>query len=60
MVVGYLAMNVISTYVSHVGLSESTKRHFWEDLDSMISTMPISENPFIGGYLNGHVGYDYG
>ena len=29
---------------------------FWEDLDSMVSTVPISEKLFIGGDLNGHVG----
>ncbi|PUZ38091.1 hypothetical protein GQ55_9G169400 [Panicum hallii var. hallii] len=39
-----------------VGLSESSKSQFWEDLDSMVSTVPISEKLFIGGDLNGHVG----
>nr|CAB3475315.1 unnamed protein product [Digitaria exilis] len=39
-----------------VGLSESVKRQFWEDLDGMVSTVPISEKLFIGGDLNGHVG----
>ena len=29
---------------------------FWEDLDSMVSTVPTSEKLFIGGDLNGHVG----
>ncbi|KAG2626379.1 hypothetical protein PVAP13_3KG351227, partial [Panicum virgatum] len=39
-----------------VGLSESTKMQFWEDLDSMVSTVSTSEKLFIGGDLNGHVG----
>ncbi|GJN35606.1 hypothetical protein PR202_gb24399 [Eleusine coracana subsp. coracana] len=39
-----------------VGLSESIKSQFWEDLDSMVSGIPISEKLFIGGDLNGHVG----
>ncbi|GJN13935.1 hypothetical protein PR202_gb00695 [Eleusine coracana subsp. coracana] len=39
-----------------VGLSESIKSQFWEDLDSMVSAIPISEKLFIGGDLNGHVG----
>ncbi|GJN13562.1 hypothetical protein PR202_gb00280 [Eleusine coracana subsp. coracana] len=39
-----------------VGLSESIKSQFWEDLDSMVSVIPISEKLFIGGDLNGHVG----
>ncbi|KAF8666011.1 hypothetical protein HU200_053900 [Digitaria exilis] len=41
---------------SLTGLSESVKRQFWEDLDGMVSTVPISEKLFIGGDLNGHVG----
>ena len=56
MVVGDSALNVISAYAPQVGLSESTKRQFWKDLDSMVSTLPISEKLFIGGDLNGHVG----
>jgi hypothetical protein len=50
------ALNVISAYAPQVGLSESTKRQFWEDLDSMVSTVSINEKLFIGGDLNGHVG----
>nr|AWA44767.1 hypothetical protein SO140N16_000001 [Saccharum officinarum] len=56
LLVGDSALNVISAYAPQVGLSEGTKRQFWEDLDSMVSTMPISEKLFIGGDLNGHVG----
>ena len=55
-VVGDLAVNVISAYAPQVGLSESSKSQFWEDLDSMVSTVPISEKLFIGGDLNGHMG----
>ena len=51
LVVGDSVLNVISA----VGLSESTKMQFWEDLDSMVSTVPTSEKLFIGD-LNGHVG----
>ena len=58
MVVGDSALNVISAYAPQVGLSESTKRQFWKDLDSMVSTLPISEKLFIEGDLNGHVGCD--
>ena len=46
---------MISAYTPQVGLSESTKRQFWEDQDSMVSTVPISEKLFLGGDLNGHV-----
>ena len=55
MIVGDSALNVISSYAPQVGFSESTKRQFWEDLDSMVSTVPASEKLFIGD-LNGHVG----
>ncbi|KAF8776542.1 hypothetical protein HU200_003259 [Digitaria exilis] len=33
----------------------SVKRQFWEDLDGMVSTVPISEKLFKGGDLNGHL-----
>jgi exonuclease III len=56
LVIGDLVLNVISAYAPQIGLSESSKSQFWEDLDSMVSTMPISEKLFIGGDLNGHVG----
>jgi hypothetical protein len=51
-----VTLNVISAYAPQVGLSESIKRQFWEDLDSTVSTVPITEKLFIGGDLNGHVG----
>ena len=55
LVVGDSVLNVISAYAPQVGLSESIKMQFWEDLDSMVSTVPTSEKLFIGD-LNGHVG----
>ncbi|KAG2621240.1 hypothetical protein PVAP13_3NG230289 [Panicum virgatum] len=54
--VGDSVLNVINDYAPQVGLSESTKMQFWEELDSMVSTVPTSEKLFIGEYLNGHVG----
>lgn len=56
LIVGDSALNVISAYAPQVGLNESIKNQFWEDLDSMVSGIPISEKLFIGGDLNGHVG----
>nr|CAB3464536.1 unnamed protein product [Digitaria exilis] len=47
---------VSSPAIGATSLSESVKRQFWEDLDGMVSTVPISEKLFIGGDLNGHVG----
>jgi hypothetical protein len=56
LVVGDLVFNVISAYAPQIGHDESTKRQFWEDLDSMVRAVPTSEKLFIGGDLNGHVG----
>jgi hypothetical protein len=56
LVVRDVTLNVISVYAPQVVLSESVKRQFWEDLDSMVSIMPIREKLFIGEDLNGHVG----
>jgi hypothetical protein len=55
LLVGDLVFNVISAYAPQIGLNESIKRHFWEQLDALISSVPISEKLFIGD-LNGHVG----
>ena len=52
MVVGDSALNLISAYAPQVGFSKSTKIQFWEDLDSMVSTVPTSEKLFIGGDLS--------
>jgi hypothetical protein len=54
--VGDLVFNVISAYAPQIGLNESVKRQFWEELAALISSVPISEKLFIGGDLNGHVG----
>jgi exonuclease III len=51
-----LVFNVISAYAPQIGLNESIKRQFWEQLDALVSSVPISEKLFIGGDLNGHVG----
>ena len=56
LVVGDSTLNVIRACAPQVGLDEITKRQFWEDLDSMVSTVPISEKLLIGGDLNGHLG----
>jgi hypothetical protein len=56
LLVGDLIFNVISAYALQIGLNESIKRQFWEQLDALISSVPISEKLFIGEDLNGHVG----
>jgi hypothetical protein len=51
-----LIFNVISAYTPQIGLNESVKMQFWEELDALVSSVPISEKLFIRGDLNGHVG----
>jgi hypothetical protein len=51
-----LIFNVISAYAPQIGLNESIKRQFWEQLDALVSSVPISEKLFIGEDLNGHIG----
>jgi hypothetical protein len=53
--VGDLGFNVISAYAPQIGLNESVKMQFWEELDALVSSVSISEKLFIGD-LNGHVG----
>jgi hypothetical protein len=56
LLVGDLVFNIISAYAPQIGLNESVKISFWEELDALVSSVPIFEKLFIGGYLNGHVG----
>ena len=56
LLVGDLFFKVISAYAPQIGLNESIKRQFWEQLDALVSSVPIFEKLFIGGDLNGHVG----
>jgi exonuclease III len=55
LLVGDLVFNVISAYAPQIGLNESVKMQFWEELDALVSSVSISEQLFIGD-LNGHVG----
>jgi hypothetical protein len=50
-----LIFNVISTYDPQISLNESIKMQFWEQLDALVSSVPISEKLFIGEDLNVHV-----
>jgi hypothetical protein len=56
LLVGDLVFNVISAYTPQIGLNESIKMQFLEQLDALVSSVPIFEKLFIGGDLNGHVG----
>jgi hypothetical protein len=51
-----LVFNVISAYAPQTSLNESIKMQFWEQLDALVSSVPISEKLFIGGDFNVYVG----
>jgi exonuclease III len=55
LLVGDLIFNVISAYAPQIGLNESVKMQLWEELNALVSSVPISEKLFIGGDLNEHV-----
>jgi hypothetical protein len=55
LLVGDLIFNVISAYAPQIGLNESAKMQFWEELDALVSSVTISEELFIRGDLNVHV-----
>jgi hypothetical protein len=42
LLVGDLVFNVINAYASQIGLNESVKMQFWEELDALVSSVPIS------------------
>jgi hypothetical protein len=56
LVVEDLIFNVISAYAPQIGLNESVKMQFCEELNALVSSVPISEKLFIGEDLNVHVG----
>ncbi|XP_055830893.1 uncharacterized protein LOC129899922 [Solanum dulcamara] len=55
LVIGRLIMNIVSAYALHVGLDEEVKRHFWEDLDEVVTGIPSTEKIFISGDFNGYI-----
>ena len=36
LILGRKIFNIISAYAPHIGLDESSKRQFWEDLDEIV------------------------
>ncbi|XP_060200282.1 uncharacterized protein LOC132628518 [Lycium barbarum] len=51
-----LTINIVSAYAPQAGLAEEDKRHFWEELDKVVRSIPQTEKLVIGGYFNGHIG----
>ncbi|MBK5591061.1 hypothetical protein JJ728_23220, partial [Salmonella enterica subsp. enterica serovar Typhi] len=55
-IIGNEPINILSVYAPQIGLDESIKLKFWEDLETLLQTIPQNEKVIIGGDLNGHVG----
>jgi hypothetical protein len=47
LLVGDLIFNVISAYAPQIGLNESVKMQFWEELDALVSSVLISKKLFL-------------
>lgn len=60
MIVGHDTFNIISAYAPQIGAESSLKEKFWEDLEGLVQSIPVTEKIFIGGDLNGHVGKEAG
>ncbi|XP_060177875.1 uncharacterized protein LOC132607814 [Lycium barbarum] len=56
LVIGGFSLIFISAYAPQVGLDEEEKRHFWEDLDKVVKSIPPSKKLFVRGDFNGHIG----
>ncbi|XP_075099522.1 uncharacterized protein LOC142176289 [Nicotiana tabacum] len=56
LVVGGFTWNLFSAYAPQAGLDEEVKRRFWEYLDDMVPSIMLTENLFIGGDFNSHIG----
>jgi hypothetical protein len=41
LLVGDLIFNVISTHAPQIGFNENVKMQFWEELDALVSSVPI-------------------
>ncbi|WP_288831208.1 hypothetical protein [uncultured Paraburkholderia sp.] len=42
-IIGNETINIISAYAPQIGLDESIKIKFWEDLEALIQTIPQNE-----------------
>ncbi|GKD74429.1 craniofacial development protein 2, partial [Tanacetum coccineum] len=49
-------INVISAYAPQVGLGEAEKKNFWDSLDDLVRECSTTQQLFIAGDLNGHIG----
>ncbi|XP_047267571.1 craniofacial development protein 2-like [Capsicum annuum] len=56
LVIGGFTLHVYSVYAPQVCLEEKVKARFWENLDEVVRSVPISKKIVITGDFNGHIG----
>ncbi|XP_046972435.1 uncharacterized protein LOC124539180 [Vanessa cardui] len=56
LIVDGVTLNLISVYAPQSGCEESVKEKFWEDFDCLLMDLQDSEEVYVGGDYNGHVG----
>ncbi|XP_048483178.1 craniofacial development protein 2-like [Plutella xylostella] len=59
---GDLALTIMSVYAPQAGCDERIKEKFWEEFDTTLMNVPSDDQLVIGGDFNGHVGkynHDY-
>ncbi|XP_047533422.1 uncharacterized protein LOC125068366 [Vanessa atalanta] len=56
LIVDGMTLNLVSVYAPQSGCEESVKEKFWEDFDCLLMNIQDSEEVYVGGDFNGHVG----
>ena len=56
LVVGKVVFAIVCIYAPQVGLSKEAKNHFYEQLQSLVASIPGTEELFVCGDWNGHIG----
>ncbi|GBP54793.1 hypothetical protein EVAR_87865_1 [Eumeta japonica] len=51
-------LNIVSVFTPQTGGADSEKQAFWDDCDELFNSFSSKETKYIGGDLNGHVGFD--
>ncbi|XP_045774234.1 craniofacial development protein 2-like [Maniola jurtina] len=56
LVIQSVVANIMSVYAPQVGCDDDMKEKFWKDFDAVMMGVPKSEEIYIGGDFNSHVG----
>nr|XP_034840840.1 craniofacial development protein 2-like [Maniola hyperantus] len=56
LVIQNVVVNIVSVYAPQVGCDDEMKETFWKNFDAVMMGIPQSEEIYIGGDFNSHVG----